>query len=492
MIDERLLANLLAYSAQVACIVALGTVLYYLLRIDVPRLRHAYWRTLLALCLLLPLLQAWPAPPPEQPAGVEAGVAGVPPVALIVSMRTGRVRSNEPVQWAPIAVRIAAAGIALRLLWTAIGLWQLRRLRRTGEAAEVTEHAELKGMVGALAEIRYVRGIDQPVTFGARRPVIVLPAALREHPDAVQRAVVCHELFHVRRHDWVWVLAEEAVRASFWFNPAVWWVISRIQLTREEAVDAAVVQATGERRVYLEALLAFADAAPLTPAAAFSRRRHLFTRMVLISKEAMMSSRRIVASCAVMAAAIAAGSWYAVQAFPLQGARAGGPPGAPRPGQIVAGAGPDQHRTARASRPSRSRRRIRSRAGPTRSRSSVRPARRRLSAPSALRLTLDASGRVAEVREAEQSAGGSGSLHPGGDRFGAAMAIRTRRPMPRSASAYPWCVPQSGDLVAMQAPGDARDLILALERTGPEAVERLVVAGHRVARLAASAPPGRA
>ena len=95
MIDDRTLANLLAYSAQVACIVALGTVAYYLLRIDLPRLRHAYWRSLLALCLLLPLLQAWPAPP-EQPAGAEAEVAGVPPVTLTVSMRTGRVQSNEP------------------------------------------------------------------------------------------------------------------------------------------------------------------------------------------------------------------------------------------------------------------------------------------------------------------------------------------------------------------------------------------------------------
>ena len=213
MIDEYLLANLLAYSAQVACIVALGTVLYYLLRIDLPRLRYAYWRSLLALCLLLPLLQVWRIPLPDQPAVVESG-GGVAPVTLTVSMRTGRVQSNEPIDWRAVALRVAAGGVALRQLWTAIGLWQLRRLRRTGEVAEPTEHAEVKAAVGAVAEIRYVRGIDQPVTFGARRPVIVLPAALREHPAAVQRAVICHELFHVRRHDWVWLLVEECVRAS--------------------------------------------------------------------------------------------------------------------------------------------------------------------------------------------------------------------------------------------------------------------------------------
>lgn len=50
-----------------------------------------------------------------------------------------------------------------------------------------------------------------------------------------------------------------------------------------------------------------------------------------------MSAKQIVASCAVMAVAIAAGSWYAVQAFPLQGAAVAT---APTPGQRVGGPGP--------------------------------------------------------------------------------------------------------------------------------------------------------
>jgi protein TonB len=39
--------------------------------------------------------------------------------------------------------------------------------------------------------------------------------------------------------------------------------------------------------------------------------------MILISKEAVMSSKRIVLSCAVLAIAVVAGSWYAVGAFPM-------------------------------------------------------------------------------------------------------------------------------------------------------------------------------
>jgi TonB family protein len=334
MIDTPLLSNLVAYSAQVTAIVALGTVLQYLLRIDVPRLRHAYWQALLALCLFLPLLQPWQGLPPSPTLTVPPAAATAQAVTLTVDMRTGRVSSNEPVDWTRLTLLALASGAALRLMWVGVGLWRLRGLRRAGIAAEFADHADIKAAVGALAEIRYLRAIDQPVTFGVWRPVVILPDALRDHPIEVQRAVVCHELWHVKRRDWAWLLAEEGVRAALWFHPAVWWVISRIQLTREEAVDAQVVGTTGQRRVYAEALVTFADGAPLTPAAAFSRRRHLVTRILLISKEAVMSSKRIAVSCAVMATAIAAGSWYAVQAFPLQGG-AGAVGTAPTPGQRV-------------------------------------------------------------------------------------------------------------------------------------------------------------
>jgi protein TonB len=320
MIDQRLAANFIAYAIQVACIAGLGTLLFYVIRLDAPWLRHAYWRCLFAVCLLLPLSQSrQPLPLPSSQAADESGdVAYSTPLALTVSLATGQVRSNEPIRWTPIVTKGLAAGALLRLLWTSIGLWQLRRLRRTGEVAVSEAYDGLQRVVGTNAEIRYVSALDQPVTFGVWRPVVALPRVLIDQPAEIQRAVVCHELHHVRRWDWAWLLAEEIARAAFWFHPAVWWLISRIQLTREEVVDAAVVQSTGERRVYLQALMAFADAAPLTPAAAFSRRRHLFTRVVLLSKEAVMSSQRIVVSCMVAVLIVSAGSWYAAWAFPLQ------------------------------------------------------------------------------------------------------------------------------------------------------------------------------
>ncbi len=97
----------------------------------------------------------------------------------------------------------------------------------------------------------------------------------------------------------------------------MWWLISRIQSSREEVVDELTLLVTGSRRHYLEALLAFADQPPLFAAAPFARRQHLYQRMLLLSKEAVMSSKRIVASCAGMALVLGLAGVSGVIAFPL-------------------------------------------------------------------------------------------------------------------------------------------------------------------------------
>jgi protein TonB len=319
------LSNLIAYSAQIALVVFGGAAVSLILRLDSPGFRYGYWRTLAAVCLVLPWIQ-----PYHPPAALAAtGAASAEAIASAVSSADRA--QLAAASWPAIAGLVLAAGAAIRLIWIGAGLVRLHRLRRAGERAPRNDaHDRLQQILGTRAEIRYVPGLGQPVTFGVWRPVVLLPPSLRERSEDVQDAVLAHELFHVERRDWAWVLVEEAVRAAFWFHPGVWWLVSRIQLAREEVVDELTVLLTGRRRIYAEALLAYADRTPLAPAAAFARRRHLVERLVLISKEAVMSSKRVVLSCAVMALATVAGSWYAVGAFPLTAAREA-PQNAPGP-----------------------------------------------------------------------------------------------------------------------------------------------------------------
>jgi TonB family protein len=330
----HLVADVLAVSAQIACVIAIAGVVASLVRIDAASVRYQYWRAILLLCVALPWLQ------PRQPPGPILKVVSVLAVPTMTALEPAAttVSVAPGLPWATIASSIVAAGIAMMLAGVAIGLLRLRRFRRLGvEAAPNADHDDLQWALGTHAEIRYVPDI-QPVTCGLRRPVVLLPDTLTSHRPEIQRVVLVHELLHVQRRDWIWMMGEEVLRAVLWFHPAIWWLVSRVRLAREEVVDELTVLATGQRRAYLEALLAFSDASALAPGAAFARRPHLLRRMILISKEAVMSSKRIVVSCMVLAIAVIAGSWYAVGAFPMiQSQAAGVAPAQPRG---VAGPGP--------------------------------------------------------------------------------------------------------------------------------------------------------
>jgi TonB family protein len=319
MSDTFTMTNFAAYCAQVLCVTAAAGVLVALVRLDAPGVRYLCLRTTLALCLLLPWFQPRyaAAPSSDVTASVAAATAAAPPQALAATTRSAH--------WAPVVTGFLLTGMAARLLWLGVGVIRLRRLRSAGEPADSAEHASLQQAIGTRADVRYIAGLAQPVTFGINRAVILLPQSLRAQPAEIREAVLAHELVHVGRRDWGWVLCEEILRAVFWFHPAMWWLISRIQLAREEVVDALAVAHTGRRRAYMEALMAFADGPStslsagvrIASAPAFARKRHLFRRMVLISKEDVMSAKRIVISSLAIVVMMAIGGWYAVRAFPL-------------------------------------------------------------------------------------------------------------------------------------------------------------------------------
>jgi TonB family protein len=312
------LGNLAAWCIQTALIVGAGLTTLWLVRLDAPAVRYLFLRGLLAICLTLPLVQ----PRMTGEMVLERGATGG--VAIAVAPGQARGPANtvaaHALPWPSAIAAVILAGALARLVWIAAGIVKLRRLRRAGAVAEVSaDHEDLQRVIAARATIRYVRELAQPVTFGFLAPVILLPSAVRDQPASIQRAVLAHELWHVRRRDWLWTLCEESLRAAVWFHPAVWSLLSRIQSAREEVVDELTVMTTGSRRNYVDALLVFADSSPSLAAPAFARRKHLVRRLVLISKEAVMSGRRVVASGAALGAVVLLTSWYSVQAFPMRG-----------------------------------------------------------------------------------------------------------------------------------------------------------------------------
>jgi TonB family protein len=305
---DNLLANLIAWSAQICVLVAVGGLAA--LTLKHPRARLIFWQGLLAIALLLPAVEPW--------SQVVLHPVALLAVATPVAAPPGSPAALPLVTWnAGYLLAVFVAGALLRGLWIAAGFLRLRRHRL---AARVLADPPIP------FERSHVRwyisdSISGPVTFGWLRPSILLPERVNRLPADLREAIACHELVHVRRRDWLFVLAEEAIRGLLWFHPAIWFVLSRIQLAREQVVDLEVVRLTRDRDRYLDALLAVAAhkiEPDVAPAPLFLKKRQLAVRVAAVIKETSMSKSRMVASLTTVCSAALIAARLAVWFFPLQ------------------------------------------------------------------------------------------------------------------------------------------------------------------------------
>lgn len=326
MTAASVLRDLAAFSVQIAIVVLAVAALLRVVRIP-ARARYVCLRLTLLACLVVPwtlrsvvVVTHAPEGGASRPAGNSATAPGQAASGMLAPPpppATGGPQVFPDVSWTTVGLFTLIVGVAARAAWLAIGFLRLGRLTRRAVPVESAEYAMVQEQLGTWATISEVDRLSQPVTFGFRRPTVLLPDVLALAPAPLRRAVVTHELFHVRRGDWLSLLGEEAVRTVLWFHPAIHWLTSSIQLAREEMVDELTVRATGDRRAYMQALLAFADTGGLRVAPAFAHRRHLFHRILSVSKERVMSAPRIVTSVAALVVGVSAAIGYASSAFPI-------------------------------------------------------------------------------------------------------------------------------------------------------------------------------
>jgi TonB family protein len=302
------LQALSVYSAQVAVIVATAATVAWLVRLRVPQVRLWLWRATGLLCVLLPFLRIVPAP---QPVTVTFGTVDT----VIASARA----LPPEASFGPLIAAGLIAGVAWRILRLGLGFIRLRRLRQDSPPGELDEASEaVRAEVAPRAELRWTNHLAQPVAFGLRRPLVLLPRSFGELSAEARQAVLCHELLHVARHDWPWIVVENLVQAVMWFHPAVWWLLDQVQVSREQVVDALAVRRTGARKPYMQALLWFAEAPAATlPATAFLHRRHLRTRMQHLAQEPHMSLTRLAVTVIAVLVLMGGVSRAIVSALPL-------------------------------------------------------------------------------------------------------------------------------------------------------------------------------
>ena len=213
---DPLLLALIIFSAQLLVIVSVAAIAEALVSVTDPQLRFTYWRGVALACLALPFIGF---------AGPEAFGSGV--TFLIASVEGA---ASAPV-WASLPAAgnvvwwLLCAGALARLGWLSAGAVRLRQLRQRSRPAVLTPDLEkIRFDVAPRAELRSSCDVAQPAGFGLWHPVILLPERFFALDSQAQRTVACHELLHVARRDWPWILVEEVARALFWFTRrSGWW-----------------------------------------------------------------------------------------------------------------------------------------------------------------------------------------------------------------------------------------------------------------------------
>ena len=305
--------------ATILLVVAAGGTL--LLRRSSAALRHLVWVLACAGVLVLPVasallpnwrVPAWPSL--DMPVGFNAEqIAGealtvssaqetvakpapAPNVAesgstAAATVASDAVRFRLTSDWTALVFPIWLSGVVAVVLLVALGMARIAWLDRvTKPAQDESWHLLVEDLSRELGLTRSVRVLQaqapaMPMTWGIRRPTILLPAEADGWPAERRRDVLLHELAHVKRHDFVTQLIARVACAVYWFHPLVWLAAARLREERERACDDHVLRAGATPSVYATHLLEIARglrAARATSLAsvAMARPAQLATRLI--------------------------------------------------------------------------------------------------------------------------------------------------------------------------------------------------------------------
>ncbi|HTE48132.1 MAG TPA: M56 family metallopeptidase, partial [Gemmatimonadaceae bacterium] len=335
---------LLLFLAKATLLLVVALLVTIPLRRSTAGARHLVWLAVLVGVLALPLL--------SRVSALRVGVlpsrfANTPtPVAASPSENVAAVMSPAPLAPKPAKEQIASAAPVLAggsvtysiltivaVLWSAIALtlvgWlvagamSVRRI--VNEARELTSPdwttplCEVADRLDLDTPPRLVLSdrIEMAFACGIVTPTIVLPLNADSWSDDRRRAVLFHELAHVRRHDLLGHTLGRLACALYWFHPLVWTAAKKLRAEGERACDDLVLSCGARPSEYAQHLLDMVTSvrhhgAPVM-ALPMARKKEFEGRMLAILDPAVRRSApgrvqaaAVVATIAILSLSVAA------------------------------------------------------------------------------------------------------------------------------------------------------------------------------------------
>ena len=304
-----------AWKSTLVLAVACG--IAFALRGRSAALRHMVWASAFGVLLLLPVLSVG-LPAVRVPREVPLGgwlisIDAVSPTQTPVSGGGPSMAVSPAVTTTPdlrgMLLWIWAAGTALcalRLLMACLSILKLRRGARPFLETEANGIAASLGIRGPI-EVLAIPAGEMPSSFGK---TVFLPEDAVQWGEQRRRAVLLHELAHVRRGDTAVQILARLAWGAYWWNPLAWIAWRALVDERERSVDDVVLQSGMDAPDYASHLMALARsirpagmAAPVMVAMARQSKLEVRIMAILDSKRDRRVPGRF-AAIGVMAAAL--------------------------------------------------------------------------------------------------------------------------------------------------------------------------------------------
>ncbi|RLE02126.1 MAG: hypothetical protein DRJ13_05980 [Bacteroidetes bacterium] len=180
------------------------------------------------------------------------------------------------------------AGALFMLLRSVMSVAYIRKLQSSGAPLgpewqarfmQICKSLEIKRSVEFLESVR-VKG---PLLLAYMKPVIIIPAGMITLlPVSQIETILMHELYHLKRRDFLVNIMQLFVEGVLFYHPVVWIISGFIRSEREHCCDDMVLRETDNPVNYARALIHIAEQQQFTrlaPGAVGSRKDQFYSRI---------------------------------------------------------------------------------------------------------------------------------------------------------------------------------------------------------------------
>ena len=231
--------------------------------VDRPAVSYPLW-LLVLMTLLLPAVIPIPLLPSEPIVATTASSVGAPAVLVLEAGGDPATEPQVGTLRQPILAILWLVGTAGLLGWTVVRTIRFRRtLKRAVQPAPSWLHQQAAAVgrdlgLSRMPDLCITNARVTPMVWwsGAGVRMLVPSFLLRDPGSEELRAILAHELAHVRRRDHLVRWLEWLACTAFWWNPVAWWTRHQLQIAEESCCDQlAVAEGKSCPKIYAKALL---------------------------------------------------------------------------------------------------------------------------------------------------------------------------------------------------------------------------------------------